>query len=540
MGEAVQGQPLSRWGIGEVPTDGLGRFACEFDIGVEEGFEDEVECVAVVDAGEDVDEDAFLDGAGLLKKVAELADGLATGASEDGGGAQLELQLVGFEEGKNMGDDIAGADGLKGFEDVAGGELVGLWQGCGEGANDGGVFRFQLGQNDGGGTTSHAVGTLEQGDDALKLFFHSAMGRLSDVGMACNGMSVRVKIRCMSVMAVQDGVCERAAARKMTLTELRQIYHLPFFELVERARRVFLEHWVGDGVQLCELLSIKTGGCSEDCAYCAQSARYNTGVRAEPLKEMETVLAAAQEAKARGATRFCMGAAWRGVREGTAQFEAVLEMCRQVSRLGLEVCVTLGLLSAEAARQLKAAGVTAYNHNLDTSPEFYPRIVTTHRFEDRLATIRHAQAAGLAVCCGGIIGMGESVEDRLRMLEVLVGLEPPPESVPINCLMPIPGTPLEGQSPVDVFELIRLIATTRLALPRARVRLSAGRTQLTREAQAWCFYAGANSIFFGSKLLTAANPTRDEDLRLLAELGLRPQPVRCDPVRPTVSLGTPS
>ncbi|MCS7049041.1 MAG: biotin synthase BioB [Verrucomicrobiae bacterium] len=324
----------------------------------------------------------------------------------------------------------------------------------------------------------------------------------------------------------------------MTLTQLRQIYHQPFFELVEAARRVYRQHWSEDEVQLCELLSIKTGGCSEDCAYCAQSARYATGVGAEPLKDLPTVLAAAQEAKARGATRFCMGAAWRGVREGTAQFDAVLEMCRQVSRLGLEVCVTLGLLSAEAARQLKAAGVTAYNHNLDTSPEFYPRIVTTHRFEDRLATIRNAQAAGLAICCGGIIGMGESEEDRLRMLEVLTSLEPPPESVPINCLIPIPGTPLADQPPVDVFELIRLIATTRIALPRAKVRLSAGRTQLSREAQAWCFYAGANSIFFGNKLLTAANPARDDDLELFAELGLRPQPARCDPVRPTASRGT--
>lgn len=323
----------------------------------------------------------------------------------------------------------------------------------------------------------------------------------------------------------------------MTLTELRRIYRQPFFELVEQAREVFRQHWAADEVQLCELLSIKTGGCSEDCAYCAQSARYPTGIEPEPLKDMPTVLAAAHQAKARGATRFCMGAAWRGVREGTAQFESVLEMCRQVSRLGLEVCVTLGLLSAEAARQLKAAGVTAYNHNLDTSPEFYPNIVTTHRFEDRLATIRHAQAAGLAVCCGGIIGMGESEDDRLRMLEVLASLDPPPESVPINCLIPMPGTPLAEQPPVDVFELIRLIATARIALPRAKVRLSAGRTQLSREAQAWCFYAGANSIFFGNKLLTAANPKRDDDLELFAELGLRPQPARCDPVRPTVSRG---
>ena len=271
---------------------------------------------------------------------------------------------------------------------------------------------------------------------------------------------------------------------------------------------------------MCRLLSIKTGGCSEDCGYCAQSARYPTGVKAQPLMEREAVLVEAREAKAAGAGRFCMGAAWKGVREGEAKFESVLNIVRDVKELGMEVCVTLGQLTDEAARQLKDAGVTAYNHNLDTSPEHYRNIVTTHSFEDRLRTIRSVQKAGMAVCCGAILGMGETEEDRLKMLEVLCGFDPSPESVPINCLMPQEGTPLAHQKPIDVFELVRLIATTRIALPRARVRLSAGRTVLTREAQALCFFAGANSIFFGDKLLTAPNPEESDDRALLKTLGL--------------------
>ncbi len=315
-------------------------------------------------------------------------------------------------------------------------------------------------------------------------------------------------------------------AMETTLTKLawlQQTYRQPFFDLIQQARNVYLEHWQNNEIQLCTLLSIKTGGCSEDCAYCAQSARYDTGIKPDRLMPTDEVLELARRAKAAGTTRFCMGAAWKGVREGTAQFESVLETCRAVSALGLEVCVTLGELSDEAARQLKAAGVTAYNHNLDTSPEFYPNIVTTHTFEDRLRTIRAVQAAGISVCCGGIIGMGETVDDRLRMLEVLMSFEPPPESVPINCLMPMPGTPLEDQPPVDVFELVRLIATARIAFPRSKVRLSAGRTHLSREAQALCFFAGANSIFYGNKLLTAGNPEADFDRKLLAELGLTAQ-----------------
>jgi biotin synthase len=312
----------------------------------------------------------------------------------------------------------------------------------------------------------------------------------------------------------------------MKLAELQAIYNQPFFDLLQKGRDTYLAHWSNNEVQLCTLLSIKTGGCSEDCGYCAQSARYSTGVQAEKLLSTEAVLAAAQSARANGSTRFCMGAAWKGVRDGEAKFEQVLATIREVSKLGMEVCVTLGQLSLAEARKLKDAGVTAYNHNLDTSPEFYPSIVTTHTFEDRVNTIRAVQEAGMDVCCGGIIGMGESVRDRLRMIEVLTTFDPPPESVPINCLMAMPGTPLQDQPPVDVFELVRLIAVTRIALPRAKVRLSAGRTRLSREAQALCFFAGANSIFYGDKLLTAKNPGADEDRELLAELDLTPQAPR--------------
>jgi biotin synthase len=314
------------------------------------------------------------------------------------------------------------------------------------------------------------------------------------------------------------------------LSQLREIYDTPFFELISRSRAVYLEHWSGNEVQLCTLLSIKTGGCSEDCGYCAQSARYSTGVKAERLMETGEVLASARRARENGSTRFCMGAAWKGVRDGDPRFEQVLGTIREVSKLGMEVCVTLGQLSVTEARKLKEAGVTAYNHNIDTSPEYYPQIVSTHTFDDRLNTIAAVQTAGMDVCCGGIIGLGESVEDRLRMLEVLTNFDPAPESVPINCLMAMPGTPLEEQPPVDVFELVRLIATTRIALPKAKVRLSAGRTRLSREAQALCFFAGANSVFYGDKLLTARNPGVAADDQLFQELDLvaqAPRPTAC-------------
>src|SRR5213595_4167930 len=309
----------------------------------------------------------------------------------------------------------------------------------------------------------------------------------------------------------------------MKFDQLTALYHQPLFDLISQSRAVHLEHWRGAEVQRCSLLSIKTGGCSEDCAYCAQSAHYSTGLEREEILSVETVLAAASSARSHGATRFCMGAAWRGVRDGSEKFDRVLKIVRQVSQLGMEVCVTLGEIGPLEARKLKAAGVTAYNHNINTSPEFYREIVSTHTFQNRLDTIAAVQQSGMSVCCGGIIGMGESEADRLRMLEVLTNFDPPPESVPINCLMAMLGTPLEDQPPIDIFPLVRLIATTRIALPKAKVRLAAGRTRLSREGQALCFFAGANSIFYGDKLLTAKNPAADLDVALLRQLGLQPQ-----------------
>src|SRR6184192_2696995 len=307
----------------------------------------------------------------------------------------------------------------------------------------------------------------------------------------------------------------------MKFPELQRLYRQPLFDLISQSRQVHLQHWRGQEVQRCSLLSIKTGGCSEDCAYCAQSAHYSTGVEREDLLSVEQIVDVAKRARAQGATRFCMGAAWRGLRDGTEKFERVLEIVREVGALGMEVCVTLGEIGPAEARKLKTAGVTAYNHNIDTSPEFYPEIVSTHTFQNRLDTIAAVQASGMSVCCGGIIGMGESETDRLRMLEVLSNFDPPPESVPINCLMAMPGTPLADQPPVDILELVLLIAVTRIALPKARVRLAAGRTRISREGQALCFFAGANSIFFGDKLLTAKNPAADVDVALLRELGLQ-------------------
>ena len=307
----------------------------------------------------------------------------------------------------------------------------------------------------------------------------------------------------------------------MNFAKLSTLYHQPLFDLISQSRAVHLQHWHGEDVQRCSLLSIKTGGCSEDCAYCAQSSHYSTGVDREELLSLDNVLTAARRARSQGATRFCMGAAGRGVRDGSEKFERVLEIVREVSQLNMEVCVTLGEIGPMEARKLKTAGVTAYNHNIDTSPEFYPEIVSTHTFQNRLDTIAAVQESGMSVCCGGIIGMGESEADRLRMLEVLTNFDPPPESVPINCLMAMQGTPLADQPPVDIFQLVRLIAVTRIALPKARVRLAAGRTRISREGQALCFFAGANSIFYGDKLLTAKNPAADIDIALLGELGLR-------------------
>jgi biotin synthase len=309
----------------------------------------------------------------------------------------------------------------------------------------------------------------------------------------------------------------------MTYDQLTALYRLPLFELIDQSRAVHKENWPAQEVQLCTLLSIKTGGCSEDCSYCAQSARYKSGVEVERLMSKESVMERALQARATGSTRFCMGAAWRGVRMGTQRFEQVLDIVSDVAQLGMEVCVTLGELGAEEAAALKQAGVTAYNHNVDTSPEHYPNIVSTHTFEDRLRTIRHAQDAGMSVCCGGILGLGETIEDRLKMLEVISEFNPQPESIPINALMPMPGTPLAENPQVDPLDLARMIAVTRIAVPKAKVRLSAGRTMLTEEAQALCFYAGANSIFYGDKLLTAKNPAVEKDRNLLSKLGLGTQ-----------------
>ena len=309
----------------------------------------------------------------------------------------------------------------------------------------------------------------------------------------------------------------------MTFQELNDLYQLPLFELLGRSRSVHEENWPAAEVQLCTLLSIKTGGCSEDCSYCAQSARYNTDVAPERLMEKCQIMERAKAARDSGSTRFCMGAAWRGVREGTQRFDQVLDIIQDVSELGMEVCVTLGELGPNEAVRLKAAGVTAYNHNIDTSPEHYPNIVTTHTFQDRLNTIRNVQDAGMSVCCGGILGLGENTEDRLKMLEVISSFNPQPESVPINSLMPMPGTPMAESTGVDVFELVRIIAIARIAVPKAKVRLSAGRTNLSEEAQTLCFLAGANSIFYGDKLLTAKNPAVEQDLALIDKLGLSPQ-----------------
>lgn len=308
-----------------------------------------------------------------------------------------------------------------------------------------------------------------------------------------------------------------------TRAEVRAIHDLPLFELIDRARAVHLAHHPQSEVQLCTLLSVKTGGCPEDCAYCPQSAHYKTPVDRERMLSVDEVVASARRAREVGATRLCMGAAWREVKEGPA-FEQVLEMVRRVKAEGLETCVTLGMLSAEQALRLKQAGLDAYNHNLDTSPEFYRSIVTTRAFEERLATLGHVRAAGITVCTGGIIGMGEGIEDRAAMLVELSRLDPHPESVPINALVRVPGTPLESLPPIDPLELVRMVATARILMPRSRVRLSAGRSELGREAQLLCMYAGANSIFYGEKLLTTPNPGPDEDTDLLRSAGLTALP----------------
>ncbi len=309
--------------------------------------------------------------------------------------------------------------------------------------------------------------------------------------------------------------------------EVLALLTLPLLDLVDRAREVHRRFHAGGEVQLASLLSIKTGACPEDCKYCPQSAHYakSTGVKRETLLDVDDVLAKARLAKEAGATRFCMGAAWREVKDGAA-FDRVIEMVRGVRALDMEACVTLGMLTAAQAGRLADAGLTAYNHNLDTSPEFYGEIITTRTYRDRLDTLLHVRQAGIQVCCGGIIGMGESVEDRARLLEMLANLDPHPESVPINALVAVPGTPLEDQPPIDPIDLVRMVATARILMPESRVRLSAGRRALTREAQILCFLAGANSIFYGDKLLTTTNNDTADDLALIEEAGLKVKPAR--------------
>jgi len=306
-----------------------------------------------------------------------------------------------------------------------------------------------------------------------------------------------------------------------TLAEVRAIHDLPLLDLVHRAQTVHREHFGDNRVQLCSLLSVKTGGCPEDCAYCPQAARYHTDVRAEPLMEIDDVLAAARKAREAGATRFCMGAAWREVKDGP-QFDRVLEMVRGVKRLGMEACCTLGMLTAEQAGRLKEAGLDAYNHNLDTSRAKYGDIITTRTYDERLRTLDNVRRAGISVCCGGILGMGESVDDRCEMLRMLAAQEPHPESVPINMLVAIAGTPLAARPPVSTVEMVRAIATARILMPRAMVRLSAGRQQMSEEAQLLCMMAGANSVFFGDKLLTTGNPEYAQDMALFEAAGIAP------------------
>jgi biotin synthase len=304
-----------------------------------------------------------------------------------------------------------------------------------------------------------------------------------------------------------------------TREEIAQLFALPFADLVFRAQTVHRRYFDANEVQISTLLSIKTGGCPEDCGYCSQSASHETGLKASKLMELDAVLADARAARAAGATRFCMGAAWRSPKD--KDLDAVCAMVEGVKALGMETCVTLGMLTQAQAERLGAAGLDYYNHNIDTSPEYYREIVTTRNFEDRLDTLGHVRAAGIHVCCGGIVGMGESAADRAGMIHALATLPVHPESVPINALVKVAGTRLGDSAPLDPLDFVRTVAAARIAMPRSMVRLSAGRGELSDEAQALCFLAGANSIFYGDKLLTTPNPEESRDDRLFAKLGLR-------------------
>jgi biotin synthase len=307
-----------------------------------------------------------------------------------------------------------------------------------------------------------------------------------------------------------------------TLEAIRDIYEGPLLELIFRAASIHRQYQDTAEVQVCTLLSIKTGGCPEDCAYCPQAARYQTGVEVQSLMQTDEVMTFARRAKQAGSTRFCMGAAWREVRDNR-DFDRVLEMVRKVNELGMEVCCTMGMLTENQATRLAEAGLYAYNHNLDTSREFYQEIISTRTYEDRLQTLDHVRKAGVSVCCGGIIGLGEKVEDRIRMLHTLSNMPKHPESVPINALVRVKGTPLENNPKSDTWDMVRMIATARIIMPQAMVRLSAGRTEMSVAEQALCFLAGANSIFAGEKLLTTPNPSFEEDKAMFELLGLKPR-----------------
>ena len=328
-----------------------------------------------------------------------------------------------------------------------------------------------------------------------------------------------------------------------SLPEIEAIFTLPLPELVFRAQSVHRHFHDPREVQGCALLSVKTGGCPEDCAYCPQSAHYQTDVQRSALLSLEQTLAAAEQARGQGATRFCMGGAWRDVPDGD-DFEAILKMVRGVRSLGLEACCTLGMLTDGQAERLAEAGLTAYNHNLDTSPDFYGEIISTRTYQDRLDTLARVRHAGITVCCGGIIGLGESRHDRISLLAQLASQRPHPESVPINTLVRVSGTPLQDQAPAEPLELVRMVATARILMPASMVRLSAGRLSLTEEAQALCFIAGANSIFMGARLLTTPNPEFDQDAVLLERIGMRLRPQTAprpapEPERQGVSAGEP-
>jgi biotin synthase len=307
-----------------------------------------------------------------------------------------------------------------------------------------------------------------------------------------------------------------------TIEEIQHLYNTPLLELVFQAATIHRKYNDTAEVQVCTLLSIKTGGCTEDCGYCPQAARYNTGVGVQALLKKEVVMEYAQKAKDAGSTRFCMGAAWREVRDNK-DFDLVLEMVKGVNGLGMEVCCTLGMLTEKQAQKLADAGLYAYNHNLDTSEEHYTEIITTRTYQERLQTLDNVRKAGVTVCCGGIIGLGETHEDRIKMLYTLVTLPKHPESVPINALVPVKGTPLGNNKKVDIWDMVRMIATTRILMPKTMVRLSAGRTDMSIAEQALCFMAGANSIFSGEKLLTTPNPGFEEDNTMFQLLGLKPR-----------------